>query len=436
MSGPRVVLVGRRNVGKSTLANRLVGGREAITHDLPGVTRDRLELEVSWGGRRFWVVDTAGYEPRASGVDAEAIAQTDRALAEADAVVLVVDAHAGITEDDARVARRLRRARVPVLLVANKVDGPNQEPDAAVFHRLGLGAPLAVSALHGRGVGELLDRLADVVPERVEADERPEPEPRFAIVGRPNVGKSSLFNRLVGDERAVVSASAGTTRDAVDTVVRWPGHGPARIVDTAGLRRGTRVRGVEYYGVLRSVEAIRRAGVVLLVLDATDGFTTEDRKIARRILDEGRALLLAANKWDLVREPAAAFEELAAQARAFADAEVVRTSARTGRGVARIPPVLFELHARWRRRVPTSSVNEELHAAQRERPPARGVGTLRYATQVRAGPPTFVVFGAAREPDPGYQRYLEHRLRRAFGFGGVPIELRFRIRRERRSRGR
>ncbi|HEX6843482.1 MAG TPA: ribosome biogenesis GTPase Der [Actinomycetota bacterium] len=427
MTGVRVAIVGRQNVGKSTLVNRIVGRRVAIAHDMPGVTRDRVDFETSWRGRDLTLVDTAGYLRRPGGLEALAAVQADRAAAEADVVVLVLDARAGITEEDADLARRLRRSRVPVLLAANKADSPADEADVATLHRLGLGEPIPISALHGRGVGELLDRLLDVVPEGDTEDREQSEEPRFAIVGRPNVGKSSLFNRLVGEERSIVSEVSGTTRDAVDSLVTWP-TGPVRFVDTAGMRRGQSVRGVEYYGYLRASEAIDRSHVVMLVLDATDGFTTEDKRIAARVMEAGRAFVVVANKWDLVEDKDREYKSLAELLQPFARASAIRTSARTGQGVNRLPAILLDLHARWSSRASTSEVNEIVQTAQRERPTPRQTGNLHYATQVSTGPPTIVVFGGAKAPGPGYQRYLENRLRSNLGLAGVPIRLRFRAR--------
>jgi GTP-binding protein len=428
---PRIAVVGRQNVGKSTLVNRLFGRREAIAHGDPGVTRDRLEVEATWNGRRFGLVDTAGTLHRARGVEAVAAKQTERALEQAQLVLLVVDVRSGITEEDARLARRLRRVDVPVVLVANKVDGPGDEPEAAPFHALGLGEPVAVSAQHGRRVGELLDRLVELLPEAPEAIDEEDEEPRFALVGRPNVGKSSLFNRLVGDERSVVFEEAGTTRDSVDAVIERPDGRRIRFVDTAGMRRRIRTRGVEYYGLLRTDEAIERAHAAAVVFDASEGLTAEDRKIAYGVLEAGRALLLVANKWDLVEERDRRFKELTEESRSMAGATVVRTSAVTGLGAERVPELLLDVHERWSRRVPTSSVNRVLEEAQAVRPLPRGVGPLRYATQVGTGPPTFVLFGGSRPPDPGSRRFLENRLRAAFELGGVPIVLRIRPRRPR-----
>ncbi len=428
---PKVVVLGRQNVGKSTLANRLVGGRHSIADDAPGVTRDRIEADTMWRGRTFTVVDTAGYRPDARGVEARAADQATAAAREADLVLLVVDIRSGVSEDDAILARRLRRASAPVVVVANKADAEADEVEQVAFHSLGLGDPVAVSAISGRGAGDLLDRIVALLPERDASEQPASDEPRFAIIGRPNVGKSSLFNRLIGNERSVVFEEAGTTRDAVDAVVTWPGTGAVRFVDTAGMRRGQRVRGIEYYSVLRASRALERADAALVVIDAAEGFGGEDRRIARSVIEAGRGLLVVANKWDLVEEKAKLLVELKETLAPFARASVMRTSAITGLGVHRLPPVLVDLHRRWSFRAPTSRVNQILQEAQAERPAPRGVGTLRYGTQVQGGPPTFVLFGFVRAPDPAYRRFLERRLREAFDLDGVPITLRFRSGRSR-----
>jgi len=422
MSLPAVAVIGRQNVGKSTLVNRLFGAREAIADEVPGVTRDRVELEAEWNGRRFRLVDTGGYVHGARGIEEQVSRQADRAAERADVVLLVVDARTGPVEEDAVLARRLQRAPVPILVVANKVDSDREETDALAFTRLGLGEPVPVSALHGRGSGDLLDRLVELLPEASGA-EAADAEPRFALVGRPNVGKSSLFNRLVGEERSVVFEEAGTTRDAVDAVVDWPG-GPVRFVDTAGFRRPAKVRGIEYYSFLRAERAIERGGVALVVLDAPQGLTGEDKRIAARVIEMGRALLVVANKWDLVEEKDRTYRSIADAIGVFARAEVVRTSAITGRGIDRLPASLLRLHDAWSRRAPTSAVTEALRAIQGERPAPGGV-RYRYATQVAAGPPTFALFGG-RPPGTTYERFLENRLRRTFDLDGVPIRLRFR----------
>jgi len=424
---PLVAVVGRQNVGKSTLVNRLFGRREVIAHEMPGVTRDRVELEAAWRGRAFRLVDTGGYLQGARGIEALVSAQAERAAETADVVLLVVDAQTGPLEEDAGFARRLRRARVPVLLVVNKVDTEQDETDASVFHSLGLGEPVAVSALHGRASGDLLDRVVALLPPE-GAEPRPEDEPRFALVGRPNVGKSSLFNRLVGEERSVVYEEAGTTRDSVDAVVTWS-SGRVRFVDTAGLRRPTRLHGVEYYSTLRADRAIERADVALLVLEASEGFTSEDKRIATRVMELGRAFLVVANKWDLVEERDRTFRDLGEAVALFARASVVRTSALTGTGVHRLPERLLELHGRYIRRISTAEVNRVLQQAQAER---SGPVRYRYGTQVSAAPPSFILFGG-RAPNAGYLRFLENRVRRELGFEGVPIRLRFRVGRTRRG---
>jgi len=441
---PRIAVVGRQNVGKSTLVNRLFGSRETIAHDDPGVTRDRVELEATWNGKRFGLVDTAGYLHKAKGVEALAGQQSLRAIEEAQLVLLVVDVASGITEEDAQLARRLRRATAPVVLVVNKADSRLEEADVPLFHSLGLGDPIAVSAQHGRGVGELLDRVVDLLPDAPEAsgreaagggqDEGRSDEPRFALVGRPNVGKSSLFNRLVGEERAVVFEEAGTTRDSVDALVEWPGAGRIRFVDTAGMRREIRVQGVEYYSFVRAADAIDRAHAVAVIFDATEGLTAEDEKIAFRVLEAGRALLLVANKWDLVEDKDRRFKQLTEEATMLGRATVIRTSAVHGLGVRRIPDMLLDLRRRWSGRASTSRVNELLQEAQGANPSPRSSGTLHYAAQVGTRPPSFVFFGGGRAPGPGYRRYLENRLREAFHLDGVPIRMRFRPRTRGRSR--
>jgi GTP-binding protein len=432
---PRTVaVVGRQNVGKSTLVNRLFGGAETIAHEQPGVTRDRVEVPVTWRGKRFLVVDTGGYVAGAGGIDALVTDQAERAAASADVVLIVGDAQTGVQEDDLRLAKRLRKSAAPVLVAVNKIDSDLLEPEASEFHSLGLGEPIPVSALHGRGSGDLLDRVVELLPDE-DAEPELESEPRIALVGRPNVGKSSLFNRLVGEERSVVYEEAGTTRDSVDALVRWEG-GPVRFVDTAGLRRPGRLRGVEYYGLVRAVRAVDRAHVAILVLDATEGLTAEDKHVAERVIEAGRGLAVTANKWDLV-EPGSRdtlFKELTAAVRPFARASLLRTSALTGTGVDRLPGALLRLHEAWSRRVPTPRVNEILQQAQDEHPSPGGAPRFRYGTQVTSGPPTFVLFGA-KAPPAGYQRYLENRLRQAFALEGVPIRLRFRAKR-RKSSGR
>jgi GTP-binding protein len=354
---------------------------------------------------------------------------------------LVVDAVVGVQEEDAALARQLQRASVPILTVANKVDSAGHEPEAADLHRLGLGEPVAVSALHGRGAGELLDRIVALLPPEARVEREPQAQQEekdegqvdgevvFGVVGRPNVGKSSLFNRLVGQVRSVVYEEAGTTRDAVDAVVSWDGR-RVRFVDTAGFRRPSRAQGLEYYGFLRTVRAIDRAQVVALVVAADQGVTTEDRRIAARVAEAGRGLVVVANKWDLVQkgdreESLAGIRERVA---VFPGVAVLRISALTGAGVGKVPGALLATHEAWTRRVPTSEVNRIVQRAQGEHPPPRETGRIFYASQVAAGPPRFVLFSKGRIP-AGYARFLENRLRSAFGFDGVPIRLTFRRRR-------
>ena len=423
----RVAIVGRQNVGKSTLLNRLLGAREAIADRTPGVTRDRIEIPVTWRGRSFLAVDTGGYVGRPRGIEALVIEQADRAMAEADVILLVADSQVGVQQEDEALAQRLRRAEVPVLVVANKVDTDVVEPEASALYRLGLGEPAPVSALHGRGVGDLLDHILSLLPEE-PADALPQVdlEAAFSLVGRPNVGKSSLFNRLVGDQRSVVHREAGTTRDAVDSVIEVEGR-PVRFVDTAGFRRPSRAEGLEYYGFLRAVRAIERSHVAALIIAADEGVTTEDRRIAARVAEAGRGLVVVANKWDLLERGSRAerFEEIGEAVAVFPSVPVLRASALTGSGVGRVLPALLATQGEWTRRVPTAEVNRVIQRAQAEHPPPRGAGKFRYATQVAIGPPRFVVFAGGRVP-AGYSRFLEGRLRAAFGFRGVPIRLTFR----------
>lgn len=442
--GPVVAIVGRQNVGKSTLLNRLLGARDAIAAEEPGVTRDRLERSVIWRGQTFTAVDTGGYVRRARGIDALVIRQADRALEEADVILLVVDALTGIQEEDAALAERLRRSTAPVVLVANKVDGEAQEPAVGELYRLGLGEPLPVSAIHGRGSGELLDRVVALLPQEAqEAPEdqvQPEGEPEaqvkaedkeavFSLVGRPNVGKSSLFNRLVGQDRSVVFEEAGTTRDSVDAVTTWDGR-PVRFVDTAGFRQPSRAEGVAYYGFLRTVRAIERSHVSALVVAADEGVTTQDRKIAARVAQAGRGLTVLANKWDVVPggERATRFAEIRERLEVFPRVPILRTSALTGAGVGKVPPTLVAIQEAWTRRATTAEVNRVLQRAQAQHPPPRSMGRLHYGAQVGAGPPRFVLFSAGPIPAT-YARFLENSLREALGLSGVPIRLTFRRRR-------
>jgi GTPase len=438
---PTVAVVGRPNVGKSTLVNRIIGRREAIVEERPGVTRDRKILEGEWAGRAFLVVDTGGWIRSDEALARQVTRQAERAIDEADLVVMVVDGTVGPTEEDASVAAILRRAPKPVLLAVNKVDDANRESDAWDFTRLGLGDPLPVSALHGRGSGELLDAIVDALPPEPEPEgdaepagaEQKEAEPfSVAIVGRPNVGKSTLFNRLVGDERAVVHDAPGTTRDAIDTIVDTE-NGRLRFVDTAGMRRKSRIdEGTEYYGLVRSLQAIDRADAALLLIDATEGVTHQDQRLAERIDAAGCATVIVLNKWDVL-DPERRDEVLidVADRLAFlAYAPVLKTSALTGRNVGKLLPALVQAREEYHRRVPTRALNEVLAAAQAAQPAPAERGhrpRVLYATQGATDPPTFTLFTTRALP-PTYLRYLERKIREAFSIGPTPIKLRVRRR--------
>jgi GTP-binding protein len=435
-----VAVVGRANVGKSTLVNRLIGRREAIEHPEPGVTRDPRGYPVDWGGLSFTIVDTGGWEPRARGLAAKVVAQAERAARTADVIVFVVDATTGVTSDDLAVARTLRRASVPVVVAANKVDDAQAEREIHALERLGLGPALPVSALHGRGSGDLLDvieaHVRDVAPNE---DDVADDAVRVAIVGRPNVGKSSLFNRLAGDDRAIVDETPGTTRDAVDTLVELGGR-RFLFVDTAGIRRRVRqATGPEYYGLVRSLRAIDDAEVALILIDAAEGPTEQDSKIAERVADAGRAAVIVLNKWDLVDDERRAMlkREIGDRLRFIPWAEVVRTSALTGRGIDKLLPAVERARAAWEQRVPTAQLNSWLGEVA-DRIPLGSRGThpvrLRYVTQARTRPPEIVVFSTGRISDSAV-RALERRLRERFGFAGTPIRVIVRARPSRYGKG-
>ena len=427
---PVVAVVGRPNVGKSTLVNRVLGRREAIVEERPGVTRDRKALEAEWRGRPFVIMDTGGWIQRGDALDADVTRQTDRAIAEADAVLLVVDAVVGPTEGDAEVARRLRGADIPVLLVANKVDDATHETGVWDFVRLGVGDPHPVSALHGRGAGDLLDALVEVLPPE-RPDEGPPPDDgalAVAIVGRPNVGKSTLFNRLAGDRRAVVHDRPGTTRDSVDTIVETP-DGPIRFVDTAGMRRRARMsEGTEYYSSLRALRSVDESDLALLMVDATVGVTHQDQRLAERIAAAGCPAVVLLNKWEVL-DPEARRDveaQIGRRLHFLGSAPVLKISALTGRGVHKVLPALAQTAEGYSKRVSTSRVNQVLRKAQVEQPPPGGARVL-FGTQGAADPPTFTLF-ATRELPPTYLRYLERQLRDALGFGSTPLKLRVRRR--------
>jgi GTPase len=430
---PVVAIVGRPNVGKSTLLNRIVGRREAIVEEKPGVTRDRKQVEAEWQGRQFLVVDTGGWLTGGDDLDAKVTAQSEKAVREADAVLAVVDVTVGITDEDARVAQVLRQLERPVLLVANKVDDANREAGIWELMGLGLGEPLPISALHGRGTGDMLDSLIAVLPEppaepAFETDDSGDRVFSVAIVGRPNVGKSTLFNRLIGHERSVVHDLPGTTRDAIDTVVDTD-EGPIRFVDTAGLRRRAKIdEGTEYFSLVRALQAIDRSDVAMLVIDATVGVTAQDQRLAERVDAAGCPVVVLLNKWELLdaEERADVTSQIGRKLHFIGDAVVLKVSALTGKGVNKLLPALGGAIDAYHRRIPTRAVNDVLRAAQSAQPGPHGARVL-YATQGAVDPPTFTLF-ANKELPPTYVRYLERKLREAFDLGATPIKLRVRRR--------
>ena len=430
---PVVAIVGRPNVGKSTLVNRVIGRREAVVEDVPGVTRDRVAYDASWNGRRFTVLDTGGWQRDARGMAGRIAEQAEFAVAASDAVVLVVDATVGVTEEDAAVARVLQRARKPVLLAANKVDDARAEAAAAELWQLGVGEPMPVSALHGRGSGDLLDAILRMLPAAPQ--ERPETERgprRVALVGRPNVGKSSLLNKLVGTERSLVDPEAGTTRDPVDSLVDLDGT-VWRFVDTAGLRRRAREAvGADYYATLRTNAAIEAAEVALVLLDSEAQITEQDQRVISMVIDAGRALVLAFNKADLVDADRRAELDRDSE-RELARvpwAARINISAKTGRGVQRIAPALEQALAGWETRVPTADLNAFLgDVVAATPPPVRGgkQPKILFATQPGVAPPRFVLFTSG-PLEASYRRFLERRLRERYGFQGSPIDISVRAR--------
>ncbi|HSH62248.1 MAG TPA: ribosome biogenesis GTPase Der [Acidimicrobiales bacterium] len=433
-----VAVVGRPNVGKSTLVNRILGRREAIVEERPGVTRDRKEVAAEWAGHEFLVVDTGGWLNSDHPLDRQVSAQAERAMSEADVVLFVVDGVVQPTEEDQSVARLLQRSDKAVVLAANKVDAETREADAWAFSRLGLGHPWPVSALHGRGTGDLLDEIVRHLGDVPDQEEPPddlasdqvgtEPSaPRVAIVGRPNVGKSTLFNRLIGDDRSVVHDMPGTTRDAIDTLVETDA-GPVRFVDTAGMRRKSRVgQGAEYYSLVRALRAIDEADAAVVVIDASEGVTHQDQRLAERVDAAGTAVVLALNKWDtLDTEGRARVRAQMVDRLSFLGyAPVLRISAKTGLGVHTLLPALDQAMEAYHRRVPTAELNAAVQQAQAaQRPPH---GRVLYATQGATDPPTFTLFTSA-SLSPTYLRYLERKIRERFDLGPTPVKLRIRPR--------
>jgi GTPase len=439
---PVVAVVGRPNVGKSSLVNRILGRREAVVEDVPGVTRDRVAYDADWSGRRFTLVDTGGWEVDATGIHLRVAEQAEVAVELADAVLFIVDATVGATDTDEQVVRLLRRSGKPVVLVANKVDDQRFEADAAMLWSLGLGQPWPVSALHGRGTGDALDALLDVLPDTTTvpgAYPRGGPR-RVALLGRPNVGKSSLLNRLAGEERVVVDTVAGTTRDPVDELIELGGEGKVwRFVDTAGIRRRVhQTRGADFYASLRTQTALEKAEVAVVLVDVSEQLTEQDVRVVQQVVDSGRALVLAFNKWDTLDEERRYYleREIERDLVQMQWAPRVNISASTGRNVAKLVPALETALASWDRRIPTSRLNAFLGEVVAAHPhPVRGGKQPRilFATQADTRPPKFVIF-ASGFIEAGYRRFLERRLREQFGFEGTPIEISVRVREKRGRR--
>lgn len=428
---PTVAIVGRPNVGKSTLVNRILGRREAIVEERPGVTRDRNEVAAEWLGREFTLIDTGGWMDDADGdeLDAKVSRQSEKAIAEADVVLFVVDASVGATADDQLVADMVRRIERPTFLIANKVDNETQQHLIWDLLSLGLGDPLPVSALHGVGAADMLDEIIAVLPELEEEPE--EDEDRIfgiSIVGRPNVGKSTLFNRLIGEDRSVVHDRAGTTRDSVDTVVETE-NGPLRFIDTAGMRRKAKVdEETEYYSLVRALRSVDKSDVALLVIDATLGVTAQDQRLAERVDASGCPIVIVLNKWDLLdaegrREAMIGVERML---HFLGESPIMRVSALTGKSVNKLWPALFEAISAYSTRIPTRQVNQVLRAAQVAQSAPDG-GRVLYATQGATDPPTFTLF-VNKELPRTYLRYLERSLREAFEMGNTPIKMRVRRR--------
>jgi GTP-binding protein len=430
---PTVVIVGRPNVGKSTLFNRFMGSQVAIVEDQPGITRDRFEREVEWTGKKFNLVDTGGWMPGGSELDAKVSRQVEEAAKSASLVLFVVDTAIGVTDDDEQIGLWLRRLACPVIVVSNKIDSDKREADRWDFLKLGFGDPVPVSALHGRKSGDLLDMILEIVeaPDVVEEVVLPRGVsgiPRVSIVGRPNVGKSTLFNRLVGEDRSITHDMAGTTRDAIDTQVDTP-DGPIVFVDTAGMRRKSQVdESAEYYSFVRALRAVDESDVALLVIDAQEGITNQDQRLAERIDAAGCPVIVVLNKWETLDADGREHidTEMTRKLYFIGDAPVLKLSALTGKGVHRLLPILQECIADYHKRVPTKDVNRVIAEAQQKQPAGAGARVL-YALQGANDPPTFTLF-VNRELPQHYLRYLERSIREKFEFGSTPIKLRVRKR--------
>ena len=435
---PVLAVVGRPNVGKSTLVNRILGHREAVVEDTPGVTRDRVFYEANWAGRDFMLVDTGGWEDKVEGIAYRVAEQAELAIGLADAVLFVVDANVGITHTDEQLVRVLRRSKKPVLLVANKVDDQRGELEAAALWNLGLGEPHPVSALHGRGSGDVLDRILDILPAEGQTRAKPSGPRRVALIGRPNVGKSSLLNKLARENRVVVDPTAGTTRDPVDEVIELDGR-EWTFVDTAGIRRRVRQsEGADFFASIRTQAALDRAEVAVVLLEASEPISTQDLKIIDMVLESGRALVLTFNKWDLIdEERRAQLEwEIEKDLSHVRWAPRVNISALTGRHTDKLVPALDLALESWDTRIPTSRLNAFLGTLVAAHPhPLRGGKQPRilFATQARTRPPRFVIF-ASGFLEHGYRRFIERRLREDFSFDGSPVEISVRVREKRKNR--
>nr|WP_120492696.1 bifunctional cytidylate kinase/GTPase Der [Corynebacterium lactis] len=435
---PTVAIVGRPNVGKSTMVNRFIGRREAVVEDFPGVTRDRISYLGDWGGRRFWVQDTGGWDPDAKGMHAAIARQAEVAMETADVIVMVVDTTVGITATEEVMARRLQRAEQPVILAANKFESDSQLGDVAEFWALGLGEPHPTSALHGRGNADVMDEVVAAFPEVPRSKSQPTGPRRVALIGKPNVGKSSLLNKLSGEERAVVSDVAGTTVDPVDSLVQMD-QALWRFVDTAGIRKKTKTaKGHEFYASLRTRSTIDNAEVCIFLVDASEPIAEQDQRVLRMIIDSGRALVVAYNKWDLMDEDRRELleREIDLQLAHVPWARRVNISAKTGRAVQKLEPAMLEALQSWDKRVSTGRLNTWLRAImQQNPPPLRGGRQPRvlFATQASSRPPVIVLFTTGFL-EHGYRRFLERKLREEFGFEGSPVRIAVRVREKRKRK--
>ncbi|MEV6975361.1 ribosome biogenesis GTPase Der [Kitasatospora sp. NPDC093806] len=438
---PVLAVVGRPNVGKSTLVNRIIGRREAVVEDKPGVTRDRVTYEAAWNGRRFKVVDTGGWEIDVLGIDAMVAAQAELGIEQADAVLFVVDATVGATDTDEALIKLIRRAGKPTVLCANKVDGPSTEAEAAYLWSLGLGEPFPVSALHGRGSGDLLDAVMAALPEappQTFGDAAPGGPRRIALIGRPNVGKSSLLNKVAGEERVVVNELAGTTRDPVDEMIELGGK-TWKFVDTAGIRRRVHLTaGADFYASLRTTAALDKAEVAVVLIDASETLAEQDTRIISMAVESGRAVVVAYNKWDQLDEERRYYleREIERDLVQVQWAPRVNVSAKTGRHMEKLVPAIETALEGWETRIPTARLNAFLGELVAAHPhPIRGGKQPRilFGTQAGARPPRFVLF-ASGFLEAGYRRFIERRLREEFGFVGTPISISVRVREKRKKK--